>query len=323
MDVLAQLLTGARARGGDFNQMLLDPPWSLRIADGAALALVTMLRGTAWVVTGDGPPARVGPGDVAVVCGTAPYTGADDPATPPQLLIHSGGRCEPLDPVAATAGADQGVRTHGSRPDAADLVVSGCYQLSADVGRQLLLALPRVLVVDADQVPTALVELVRSEISRDEPGQQVVLDRWLDLALIATLRAWFARPESHPPGWYQAQSDPVVGPALRLLHAGPAEPWTVAELARRVGMSRAGLARRFTTLVGEPPMAYLARWRIALAADRLSTSTDTVESVARAVGYANAFALSVAFKRLRGVSPGAHRHAVGETSAASESMAQA
>ncbi|MET0693809.1 MAG: AraC family transcriptional regulator, partial [Propionibacteriaceae bacterium] len=150
-------------------------------------------------------------------------------------------------------------------------------------------------------------ELVASEISRDEPGQQVVLDRWLDLALIMTLRAWFARPESHAPGWYRAQSDPAVGPALRLLHEQPARAWTIADLADAVGMSRAGLARRFTSLVGEPPMGYLAEWRITLAAERLRTSSDTVERIARQVGYANAFALSVAFKRIRGVSPTDYR----------------
>lgn len=323
MDVLSQLLAGARARGGDFNRMQLAPPWSLRIADGAALALVTLLRGDAWILTDEGPPVAVGEGEVAVICGSAPYTVSDDPGTSPQLLIHAGGRCEPLVPAGTAHGADRGVRTHGSGaddPDDADLLISGTYQLSTDLSRPLLLALPRVLVVGADQVPAALAQLVQAEISRDEPGQQVVLDRWLDLALIATLRAWFAGPASVSPGWYQAQSDPTVGPALRLLHEQPARPWTVAELARHVGLSRAGLARRFTTLVGEPPMAYLASWRIVLAADRLTTSTDTVESIARSVGYANAFALSVAFKRLRGVSPAGYRQ-LGRAASAEEAAA--
>ena len=83
-----------------------------------------------------------------------------------------------------------------------------------------------------------------------------MLDRLLDLLLIAVLRAWFARPEAQAPGWYRAHGDPVVGPALRLLHNSPAEPWTVAGLAKEIGVSRAALARRFNELVGEPPMAY-------------------------------------------------------------------
>jgi AraC-like DNA-binding protein len=81
----------------------------------------------------------------------------------------------------------------------------------------------------------------------------------------------------------------------------------VASLASGAGISRAAFARRFAALVGEPPMSYLAGWRIALAADLLRETDDTLESVARKVGYANAFALSAAFKRVRGVSPSMHR----------------
>lgn len=99
----------------------------------------------------------------------------------------------------------------------------------------------------------------------------------------------------------------MVAEALRLLHDDPAHPWTVAELATGIGASRATLARRFTAAVGEPPMAYLAGWRTALAADLLRRTDATVGSIARKVGYANAFALSVAFKRRRGTTPTEHR----------------
>ena len=134
------------------------------------------------------------------------------------------------------------------------------------------------------------------EVGRDAPGQEVVLDRLLDLLVIAALRAWFARP-------YEALSDPVVGPVLRLIQDDPARPWTVAGLAEKAGVSRAALARRFTRLVGEPPMSYLTGWRLALAADRPRDTDDTLAAVARQVGYSSAFALSTAFKRAYDVSP--------------------
>jgi len=102
----------------------------------------------------------------------------------------------------------------------------------------------------------------------------------------------------------------VVGTALRLIHEQPAEQWTVAELATRTGVSRAALARRFTTLVGEPPMAYLTGVRLALAADLLREPEATLGAVARKVGYSSAFALTAAFKRVRGVSPQEHRTTV-------------
>jgi AraC-like DNA-binding protein len=124
------------------------------------------------------------------------------------------------------------------------------------------------------------------------------------------LRAWFARPDARVPGWYAASADPVVGPALRLLHHEPARPWTVATLATETGVSRAALARRFTELVGEPPMSFLAGWRLALAADLLRDPQATLGAVARQVGYGSPYALSTAFKRVRGVSPREHRAAV-------------
>jgi AraC-like DNA-binding protein len=189
------------------------------------------------------------------------------------------------------------------------MVASGTYQLAGDVSRRLVTALPSVLVVPAADIAGSVMDMVSSEIQRDAAGQQSVLDRWLDLALITTLRAWFDRPESQAPGWYQAQTDPIAGTALRLLHEDPAYPWNVTELADRVGASRASLARRFTALVGEAPMSYLTGWRITLAADQLRATRDTVETIARRVGYANAFALSVAFKRVRGTTPTAHRQA--------------
>lgn len=311
MDAFADLLDGARARGALFNQTIMEPPWSLRIADGAPLALATLLRGHAWIVPDDGPPALLRTGDVAIMRGPAPYTIADDPATEPQIIIHSGGRYTTIDGRELGSELTLGLRTCGESAMGSALVVSGTYQVQGDLSGRLLAALPPVLVVPEADSRGPLMDLVVAEINKEEPGQQVVLDRLLDLALIATLRAWFARPEAQAPAWYRAQSDPVVGRALRSLHDRPAEPWTVATLAAQVGVSRATFARRFTALLGEPPMSYLTDWRIALAADLLRETDATVESISRQVGYANAFALSVAFKRIRGVSPSRHRAAAG------------
>ena len=205
---------------------------------------------------------------------------------------------------------DLGVRTWGNDPHgSADLLV-GTYQLEGDVSQRLLGALPALLVVPAGRSTHRSSTCSARRCSADEPGQEAVLDRLLDLLLIATLRAWFAGPDAEAPSWYRAHGDPVVGRALRMLHHHPAHPWTVAGLAKETGVSRAALARRFTELVGEPPMAYLTEWRLALAADLLREPDATVGSVARQVGYGSPFALSTAFKRHRGVSPRAHRMAM-------------
>ncbi|GAA1707436.1 AraC family transcriptional regulator [Kribbella sp. NPDC056951] len=307
MDVLDDLLTGTRAVDGVFNLGILEPPWALEIREEAPLALATMVRGDAWITRDGIEPLRMERGDVAVFTGTTPYVVGDSVTTAPQLRILPGNICQPL-PGAPTDYSERlGLRTYGGRAEGSAMVASGTYQVAGDVSRRLLNALPSVLVVPAADLAGPVMDMIAGEIRRESPGQQSVLDRWLDLALIVTLRAWFDRPESQAPGWYQAQTDPVAGSALRLLHADPAYPWSVPELADRVGVSRASLARRFTAVVGEAPMSYLTSWRITLAADQLRSTQDTVETIARRVGYANAFALSVAFKRVRGTTPTAHR----------------
>jgi AraC-like DNA-binding protein len=311
VDALAGLLDGPRARGAFLLRALLDPPWSLRIQDRAPLTLVAMVRGEAWVrYDGDGEePARLGAGDLSIMLGPDPYVVADDPATPPQVVIHPGQRCTTPDGEDLSQAMDLGVRTWGNSPHGSTVMLVGTYQMRGEISRRLLAALPRLLVLPGSALDGTLVGLLGQEIAKDEPGQEVMLDRLLDLLLIAVLRAWFSRQGVRAPAWYRAYGDPVVGRALRMLHNNPAHPWTVAALAAELGISRAALARRFTELVGEPPMAYLTGWRLALAADLLREPDATVGAVARQVGYGSPFALSSAFKRVRGVSPRQHRAA--------------
>jgi AraC-like DNA-binding protein len=309
MDALAGLLDGPRARGAFLMRSILNPPWSLRIQDRAPLTLVCIVRGEAWVVPDRGEPVRLDPGDVAVVRGPDPYTVADDPATPPNAVIHPGQRSTTPEGEELCEAMDLGVRTWGDSPDGSTMILTGTYQMRGEISQRLLRALPVLLVVPGDAWDCPLIPLLGDEIIKDEPGQEAVLDRLLDLLLIAVLRAWFSRPEAGAPAWYRAHSDPVVGRALQLLHHNPAHPWTVATLAAKTGVSRAALARRFTELVGEPPMTFLTGWRLALAADLLREPDATVGAVARQVGYGSPFALSTAFKRVRGVSPREHRAA--------------
>jgi AraC-like DNA-binding protein len=309
MDAIAGLLDGPRARDAFLLRSSLDPPWSLRVRDAAPLTVLSMVRGTAWAVRDGEDPVALHAGDVAVFRGPEPYTVADDPATPPQVAIDPGQECRVLVPGAEKLleTFSVGVRTWGNAVDGETVMLTGTYTLDGEVSGRLLRALPPLLVLREGEWSCPVVPLLADEIGKDEPGQEAVLDRLLDLLLIAVLRAWFARPDNGSPEWYRAHGDPVVGHALRLLHNNPAHPWTVAELAHETGASRAALARRFTDLVGEPPMAFLTSWRLSLAADLLREPGATLASVAPQVGYSSAFALSTAFKRVRGMSPAEHR----------------
>ncbi|MCW2768223.1 MAG: AraC-type DNA-binding protein-like protein [Nocardioides sp.] len=303
MDGLAALLDGPRAQGAFLLRCLMDAPWSVRLEDESPLTVTAVVRGHAWAIPRAGSPVRLGAGDIAIALGPDHWTVADDPATEPQAVIHPGQVCRTPDGRELAEEMHQGIRSWGNSAVGETVMLTGAYMVEGEVSRRLLRALPPLLVLRSDELRSPLVPLLADEIVKDEPGQEAVLDRLLDLLLIAVLRAWFARPEADPPAWYVGQADPVIGPALRLLQHHPEHPWTVADLAAAAGVSRASFARRFTDVVGEPPMGFLTGWRLALAADLLRDPGATLASVARRVGYSTPFALSTAFKRERGISP--------------------
>ena len=130
-------------------------------------------------------------------------------------MILPGQRCTTPDGVELTGMMDLGVRTWGNSPDGATLLLTGTYGMGGEVSDRLLRALPALLVLRDDDWDTPLIPLLAAEAAVDEPGQEAVLDRLLDLLLIAVLRAWFARPDADALGWYGAYAAPIVGPALR------------------------------------------------------------------------------------------------------------
>lgn len=308
MDAVAGLLEGVRARGAFVLRMVMDPPWSLSIRDEAPLTVICQNRGEAVIVGETSGTVRLGPGDVALTRGTDRYLFADDSGTAPMVVIHPGQRCTTLSGDDLRFEMSLGVRTWGNDPDGSAMSVICAYEGRSEVSDRLLDALPPVLVLRAGDWDSPLVDLLAAEAGFDGPGQEAYLDRLLDLLLIAVLRTWFDR-DANAPAWWHAERDPIVGRALKLIYHNPAHAWTVANLASAVGCSRAMFARRFTEQVGEPPIAFLTAWRLALAADLLRSGPDTVAAIAGQVGYGTPFALSGAFKRAYGVSPTAHRAA--------------
>lgn len=307
MDSFGSLLDGPRARGAFALRTLMTPPWSLRILAESPITVLAMIRGHAWIVPDEADPVRLDVGDVAVTRAPVHYNVADDPATEPDIVIHPGQQCCDLDGESMHDELMHGVRTWGNDPNGSTLMLVGAYESTSDISGRLLRALPPVLSLSNDTWESPLVALLCDEIARDAPGQAAVLDRLIDLLLIATLRAWFTRPEADSPTWYRAQGDAVVSRALQLMHEDPARAWTLVRLAEEVGVSRAALARRFHDVVGEPPMKFLTNWRLALAADMLCEPDATVGTVAAKLGYSWPFALSTAFKRVRGISPQEHK----------------
>lgn len=307
MDILGSLLNGPRAQGAFLLRSVMESPWSMRIEDEAPLTVIAIAAGSAWVAPDDAAPEALGPGDVAIVRGPGHYVMSSDPAISPEIVIGPGQVCTTLYGAGLAEEMSLGVRSWGNDPGGSTVMLTGTYQQAGEVSKRLLTALPHLVILRDGDWDCPIIDWLATEIVRNEPGQDAVLDRLLDLLLISLLRTWFGRPDGEAPQWYRAQSDPVAGRALRLIHNNPAHGWTVANLAAAVGSSRAALSRRFSDLVGVPPMSYITGWRLALAADLLCDTGETLESVARQVGYSSAFALSAAFKRERGVSPRHYR----------------
>lgn len=307
MDILGGLLDGPRADGAFLLRSVFTPPWSLRIRDRAPLSVVVVVRGSAWVVPDDDAPILLEPGDLALVRGPDPYTVADHPGTAPDVFIEPGQLCTDASGRSLSGEMLLGLRTWGNAADGTTMMVTGTYERASAVSERLLRALPPTVVLRGDEWSSDLVTLLCDEMQRDVPGQEVFLDRLLDLVVLAAVRSWLHDQEDAAPGWYRAAADPVVGPALDALHQQVDAPWTVGLLADEVQVSRAVLARRFAAVVGEPPMSYLTSLRLALAADLLERTDRTLTSIARDVGYTSPFALSAAFSRERGLSPTEHR----------------
>ncbi|MGH8792528.1 MAG: AraC family transcriptional regulator [Stackebrandtia sp.] len=305
MDPFSDLLRGVHGDGAGMSRFTLSSPWSLRFADGVPLTMLTVMRGAGWLAPTDGEPVRLGQWDTAIVRGPQPFHFADEPDSAAKATVSQDVRCRDH--------CGQGVarRTAGSAPsdpDGQTVLLIGWYQAHGGRHERLLRALPQVLTIAESQESRQIIRVV-AESAADQMDAQVVLDRFLDMGLVCTLRTWFDQQAADAPGWYRGMTDDVVGPALAALHAEPARPWTVATLASEAGVSRALLAKRFSQVIGQPPLSYLTEWRMALAEELLAEPDATVAAVARKVGYSDGFAFSTAFKRVRGASPSDHRAA--------------
>jgi AraC-like DNA-binding protein len=256
-----------------------------------------LLRGHCWLFPEEGEPIPMSAGDVVVLSRGSAHELSDSAS-------GSGLAAVPFETW-------NGRGVEAEEPVVSELLC-GKYRLDSSRAHPLMAELPEVLHVPAGagRHPQlqATVDLLSHEMQRHDPGHDAALPGLLDLLLVYVLRGWLTeRPDV---AWGRALTDPVVAAALAALHEDPAHPWSIATLGDRVGLSRAALTRRFTALVGRPPMAYLAWWRLTSAARLLRESDLPLASVAAQVGgYTSAYAFSHAFKRQFGCPPGQYRAA--------------
>ena len=212
MDILTGLLDGPRAQGAFLLRSVLDSPWSIRIEDEAPLTVVAVVRGEAWLVPTVRRRWSYVPGAVAVLRGPEHYTVADQPARKPTILIQPGQISTTFDGEDLCEAMDLGHRTWGNSEAGQVVMLTGTYQSPSEVSRLLLGVLPPAIVLTDNDWRSSFLDLLGAEMLRDEPAQELVLDRLLDLVLIDALRSWLARSGSQTPAWYRAGATPWWAP---------------------------------------------------------------------------------------------------------------
>ncbi|MGI8714773.1 MAG: AraC family transcriptional regulator [Solirubrobacteraceae bacterium] len=301
MDVLTDLLQRSRARGAAFSRTSAHGDWGLKFPGSAPLSAHALVAGEAFLWSTDPQDAlRVFAGDVVLVREHIPH----------HLAHAAGTSCVALaDAMRTRSGVGRRVTVGDPVQPLAATFFCGAYRFEGDLCQSMLAALPDTLRVRpaAGSTLRATMDLIAGEMLRDQPGQQALLDRLLDVALVQILREHFSTAQATAPGWFSASADPRIGPALQALHAQPAHPWTVAELAEHALLSRSAFARQFTELLGVPPLTYLNDWRMALARERLRGSDARLASIGASLGYASEFSFAAAFKRHHGTAPGRWR----------------
>jgi AraC-like DNA-binding protein len=300
MDPLSDLLAHAELHATVFSRAILRGPVgvSTRGSDAAALFHV-VTQGSLWVRCGAESHA-LRAGDLVVLPHGDPHVLSQEPEGPSRpLQAWPRSDASGLPCVLAGEGGD----------DATTAILCGSFRFGATARRWLVPHLPATLIVRGDAGPVAAfleatLRTLEHEVDRAAPGSHLVITRLSEVLLVQVLRTWAA---SGAGGWLAALADPQLGRLLTAVHAEPGRSWTADDMARVAGLSRSVLFDRFQAVLGEPPAAWLASWRMAVAADLLRRSHLSVGEVAGKVGYASEASFVRAFRRHVGTTPGRHR----------------
>jgi len=296
MDVLTSVLETTQVRGAILSDFRYELPFGVEMTARDVAGFHFVLEGTCVLLAGRRAPIRLFQGDLVLVPGGTSHAIADSASSP-------------LEPIEAFS--ERVTRAKRSTPGG-PRVVCGAYRYERGTPNPLMRLLPPIIHLPASEVSrseslAATLRLLTRELDGRAPGASGLVDRLVDALFIYVVRAWVDEQPEGEGGWLGALRDVHVGGALAAIHREPERRWTVESLADEVGLSRAAFARRFTTLVGIPPLGYATHWRLELAARRLRTTDAPLAEIAASVGYESEFAFSRAFKRAVGASPGSFR----------------
>jgi len=331
MDALSDVLRAVRLSGAVYLNAVFTSPWCIISRMDATLCAAYLPRserlvsyhlimeGSCWAQLADDP-------------GSAIHVHAGELLVAPQGETHLMGSALDLapastelllaGPMAAAPGEVMTLSYGGEGP--ATRIVCGFLACDDTLSNPLLSSLPRLFKIDMRHDPRAAwlessLKFAAAEAADSRAGGTIVLARLSELLFVEAVRSCIETLPADQTGWLAGVRDRYVGRALSLLHAQSIHRWTVDELARKVGLSRSALAQRFTDLLGQPPMQYLARWRMQIAAQELLIGSKSLAAVAEKIGYESEAAFSRAFRREFGMPPAGWRKSRGKLNGATES----
>ena len=315
MDAFSQILSGIQLKGAVFFRAEFSAPWGLSTPAAKAMAATAgvgadhpvvlyhlLIDGGAVVELLDGQRTELRPGDIVVFPHGDPHhmSSSTGERSFPNYGISDKIKARDLSPLRAGGGGN------------VSRFVCGYMSCDPHLSRPILSGLPPVFKVNirtdasGHWLENSILQLVE-EAASGRIGSDAMLAKLSEALFVDILRRYVASLPEQQTGWLTGVRDPIVGKSLGLLHSRIAHPWTIADLADQVGISRSALVQRFTRYLSEPPMAYLTRWRLQMAARSLESTARGVAEIAAEVGYESEAAFNRAFKREFGQPPGRYR----------------
>lgn len=310
MDTLSDVLTILKPRGDMSGGFTAGGAWSIQFPEAKGIRFQAVLSGECWLaVDGVEDPVRLKAGDITMLPRGRPF----------RLASHLS--LTPVSAESVLSGARDGMATCNGGGDF--VIVGSVFAFTGKPVDILIGILPALVHVpresDQEGLRTTL-DLLMRELRERKPGFLVVVQNYTYTILVQTLRLYLASGSRGGVGWLFALADRQMSVAINAMHTDPTHGWTLQELAEHVGLSRSTFALKFKNTVGSSAMDYLTRWRMLLAADRLTSSGDSISVIALSLGYESESAFSKAFKRTMGCSP--RQYARGRTLASTEAEGQ-
>lgn len=302
-DPLGEALHFLRMSGTLYCRSEFTAPWGLDLpALAECLMFHIVTNGECWLEVPGVEPCRLHTGSFALVPHGRGHRLSSEPGTPAVGLFDA-----PTERVSER----YEVLRHGGGGQPATLIC-GAVRFDHPAATDLVRMLPPMITVDAWRDPEvdwlqATLRLMAAEARELRAGGETVITRLADILVIQAIRSWIAQDPAAQTGWLGALRDPQIGRVIRRVHREPGHPWTVDAMAHEAGMSRSAFSARFSALVGEPAMHWVARWRMNVAAARLMDGRVTIAALADELGYESEAAFARAFKRVTGRWPGEAR----------------